>query len=193
VKRAMTIALLLLPACKLDFQRMLSQRRVNEASDDPARIELLEKSSPLEGAVAHVSPETELQPGDGCEGPRYTESLPVRPSAELVAQGRGPFVRVCAACHGTNGNGISPVALAMERTRPPSLLLPPVRDYPAGRIFRTVMFGYKLMPSYREDLSVHDGWAVTAYVQSLIAGGGGDPGSVAAAVSAGPACPGESP
>jgi mono/diheme cytochrome c family protein len=185
---------ILLCGCKLDFQRMLKQRRVNVSGDDPQRIALMEKGGPPAGAVPHEAPESEPRVGDGCDGRRFIETVPIELSAEGMAEGRRHFARFCAACHGKNGNGISPVAQAMEKTKPPSLLLPPVRDYPAGRIFRTVMLGYKLMPSYRDDLSVRDVWAVTAYVKSLLPGEvGGDLGSVAAAASAGPACLGDKP
>lgn len=192
--RAALIPLLLLPACKLDFQRMLSQRRTNQSSDDPARIALMRSNSPPSGAVAHLAAKDQVQANDGCDGHRYVESAPVTPSTDLMAQGRTQFDRVCAACHGRRGDGDSPVAQAMERTKPPSLLLPPVRDYPAGRTYRTVMFGYKLMPSYRDAMTVRDGWAVTEYLRSMVGThAGGALGSVAAAPSPGPVCPGEEP
>jgi mono/diheme cytochrome c family protein len=189
VTRPAIVALALLCGCKLDFQRMLSQRRVNVSGDDPERIALMEKGSPPVGAVAHQDRAIEPGLGDGCMGRTYLEVVPVAVSADLVARGRLQFARVCATCHGAKGDGVSPVAQAMEKKKPPSLLLPPARDYPPGRLYRTVMVGYDLMPSYRDELTVRDAWAVTAYVQSsLAADAGGPSGSIAAAVSPGPAC-----
>lgn len=187
--RPALVVWLMLSGCELDFQRMLSQRRVNVSGDDPDRIALLEKGSPPPGAVARADRAIEPRVGDGCSGQAYVEAVPIALSAEVMARGRRQFVRFCAACHGQKGNGDSPVALAMEKKKPPSLLLPPARAYPAGRVYRTVMNGYNLMPSYRDELSVADAWAVTAYVKSSLAeDGGGDAGSVAAVASPGPGC-----
>jgi hypothetical protein len=63
------------------------------------------------------------------------------------------------------GDGDSQVALNMSLRRPPSLHL--YRDRPDGYIFQVISQGFGLMPSYAHSLSVHDRWAVVAYVRAL--------------------------
>ncbi len=73
----------------------------------------------------------------------------------------------CAACHGLAGDGDSPVARNMALRKPPSLHEPRIRALPAGRLYAVVRDGYGLMPSYAEELSVGERWAVVAYVRAL--------------------------
>lgn len=153
-------------SCKLDLQRMQAQRRVNPSSDDPLRLAMVQAGHP-EGTVAHDAVLGNRAWTEGCSDGRYVASVPAPVSPELLALGRARFATFCAACHGASGDGTSVVAQAMEKRRPRSLLVPPVRDYPPGRVYRSMLLGYRLMPSYRDDLDVRERWAVTAYIESL--------------------------
>ncbi len=184
----------LLAACSFDFERMQVQRRVNEYADDPTRLALMAHAESTAAAVPHDRVVGQPERTQGCVGKSYTTQLPVAATDELLAVGRSRFTRFCAACHGATGNGASLVAQAMARTKPRSLLVPPVRDYAPGRIYRTLTFGYKLMPTYADDLGLNERWAVVAYLKSLQQEPRrpGDDGP-AAQPSLGPTCPGGEP
>jgi mono/diheme cytochrome c family protein len=191
------LVLVLLAGCNFDFERMQVQRRVNQSADDPDRLALMEHAQASTQAVPHDRDVGPPESMDGCSGTSYVDGIPVEASAELLKLGASHFLRFCAACHGPSGNGSSMVADAMERSKPKSFLVPPVRDYPPGRIYRTLMLGYKLMPSYRNELNVRERWAVVAYVKALqkeaaatVVPGKEGP---AAAVSPGPVCAGGAP
>lgn len=96
---------------------------------------------------------------------RPVARIPVAVTAATLLRGRAKFDVHCAVCHGVLGDGESQVALNMALRRPPSLHA--FRDVPDGHIFRVVSEGFGLMPSYANDLSVEDRWAIVAYVRAL--------------------------
>jgi mono/diheme cytochrome c family protein len=120
---------------------------------------------PPEGTVPyHGLLDPTVESGLGGDGkPLATSPVPVDDS--LLARGKAKFDVNCAVCHGFLGDGDSQVALNMSLRRPPSLHL--YRDRPDGYIFQVISQGFGLMPSYAHSLSVHDRWAVVAYVRAL--------------------------
>lgn len=120
---------------------------------------------PPEGTVPyHGLADPTVETGLGADGkPLAVSPVPLDPA--LVARGREKFEINCAACHGLLGDGDSQVALNMSLRRPPSLHL--YRDRPDGYIFQVISNGFGLMPSYARSISVHDRWAVVAYVRAL--------------------------
>ncbi len=102
--------------------------------------------------------------GRGPDG-RPVALLPVPVDPKLLARGRQRFEVTCAACHGVLGDGESQVALNMSLRRPPSLH--DFRDLPDGTLYQIISEGFGLMPSYANQLSVQDRWAVVAYVRAL--------------------------
>ncbi|MEP6940850.1 MAG: cytochrome c [Rudaea sp.] len=98
---------------------------------------------------------------------RDVETLPIAITRALLERGRDRFAITCAACHGLTGDGDSPVAHNMQRRRPPSLHEPRIVALSPGALYRVVVAGYGLMPSYATMLSVDDRWAVIAYVRTL--------------------------
>src|SRR5262249_21208415 len=104
---------------------------------------------------------------EGMVGTTYVDRVPFRITAEVMERGRERFNIICAACHGLAGDGESEVAKQMTLRKPPSLVEPQIRAYPPGRIFRVISFGYGFMPSYHTQLTIHDRWAVVAYLRAL--------------------------
>ncbi len=105
-----------------------------------------------------------VETGRGADGKPLAVS-PIPFDQALVQRGREKFEVNCAVCHGVLGDGDSQVALNMSLRRPPSLHL--YRDRPDGYIYQVISEGFGLMPSYAHSLSVHDRWAVVAYVRAL--------------------------
>jgi mono/diheme cytochrome c family protein len=85
----------------------------------------------------------------------------------LFELGRSRFEIYCAACHGLAGDGDSIVARNMSLRPPPDLLAPPYSERTLGHYYRTITFGFGLMPSYAQELGTHERWAVVAYLKAL--------------------------
>jgi mono/diheme cytochrome c family protein len=93
--------------------------------------------------------------------------VPLPVTRALLERGRQRFTIACATCHGTAGDGVSAVARNMQRRRPPSLYEPRIVALTPGALYRVIVDGYGLMPSYAKLLEPDDRWAVIAYVRTL--------------------------
>ncbi len=105
--------------------------------------------------------EPEIRPG-----PASTR-IPIPLTITDVRRGQDRFDIFCAACHGVDGRARTPVADNMTLRRPADLTSERIRGLADGQIYAVVNEGYGFMPSYAAELSVHDRWAVVAYVRAL--------------------------
>jgi mono/diheme cytochrome c family protein len=55
----------------------------------------------------------------------------------------------------------------MQRRRPPALHEPRIAALTPGAMYRVILDGYGVMPSYAAMLDIADRWAVVAYVRTL--------------------------
>jgi hypothetical protein len=96
----------------------------------------------------------------------FVEYFPLEVTAGFVEHGRERYLIFCVVCHDPLGTGQGKV---VERgyTRPPSYHIERLRRAPVGRLFAVVTEGYGSMPSYAEQISVRDRWAIAAYVRAL--------------------------
>lgn len=157
-------AALALTACpRLDpMQRQAKFKAYQPSSFYPDGLAMRD---PPDGTVPyHGLLDPTVETGLGADGKPLAVS-PVPFDQALLARGKAKFDVNCAACHGVLGDGDSQVALNMSLRRPPSLHL--YRDRPDGYIFQVITKGFGLMPSYAHSISVHDRWAVVAYVRAL--------------------------
>jgi cytochrome c553 len=175
-RRSAAALLLALAACSTKqtavlpeggWQRMLTQPRYEPYRPSPFFTDGRAMQLPPAGTVSDRHAVGEPAETRGYAGDLYTRQLPVHVDASLVKRGRERFEIICAACHGILGDGDSVVGKNMPLVQPRSLLLPRLRAYAAGRVFRVVREGFGLMPSYAAELDVNDGWAVVAYVRAL--------------------------
>jgi mono/diheme cytochrome c family protein len=93
--------------------------------------------------------------------------VPVPVTRALLERGRARFAIACATCHGVAGDGDTVVARNMQRRRPPSLHEPRIVALSPGALYRVIVAGYGLMPSYAKLVEPADRWAVVAYVRTL--------------------------
>lgn len=163
---AVMAALVAATACDVDLERMSDQHRFTSYEECDGCPEGTIMMQPPPGAVAR-DPGAAPEVAPGRAGGAWMEELPIRPDRALLARGRNRFDIFCAACHGRLGNGLSQVAENMTLREPRSLLVPPVADYPVGRMYATITEGYGLMRSYAGELPPADRWAVVAYVEAL--------------------------
>jgi mono/diheme cytochrome c family protein len=157
--------------CDLDLERMIDQPRLSTYEACAVCPEGTIMMLPPEGTIPRSRELVMPAIGTGRDLARGQDSwvpqVPVPVTREVLARGKDRFDIFCAACHGRLGNGVSQVAENMTLRQPPSLLLPPIAGYPAGRVYATITDGFGLMPSYAADLSIADRWAVVAFVQVL--------------------------
>lgn len=160
--------------CNPDLERMIRQPSLRPYETSHAMPGWrMSMRSPPAGAVPRSRPLGPPELTRGTTGPQsdrepqFVDRIPVHVDRALLRNGRRRFDILCAACHGLRGDGRSQVAENMALRRPPSLVAPPVRDYPPGRIYRAIVDGYGLMPSYRDRLTVRQRWAVISYVKAL--------------------------
>jgi mono/diheme cytochrome c family protein len=168
VERIVILAVVLAaPACDWDFERMVDQPKFEEYEYNPYFPDGTNMQRPPAGTVARgvvTGPPGLVR---GLEQGSYVAEIPVPLSRELVTRGRNRYEIFCAACHGVDGSGNTQVAENMRLRPPPSLHSEAIRGYAPGRLYQVTSEGYGFMPSYREELSVRDRWAVVAYVQAL--------------------------
>jgi mono/diheme cytochrome c family protein len=153
----LVIAVLALAACDNggswpDWSRMIDQPKVLPFGETAMR-------TPPRGTIAY-----------GEHAPTVAATLtaiPVPITRALLERGRGRFAIVCAACHGTRGDGDSPVAHAMQRRRPPSFAEREPVLKTVGELYIIIRDGDGYMPSYAAMLDDADRWAVVAYVRTL--------------------------
>lgn len=167
-ERLLTLLWLTCAGCEdVDLERMIVQPSYKpyEASD------LFENGMAMRRAPPGTIPRGRLvgPPSllSGVAEGRFLESIPIPIGRPEVMEGRRRFDIHCAPCHGVAGDGRSPVAADMKLRPPPSLVAPPISDYPPGRIFHAATLGYGLMPSYADELTVQERWTVVSYVAVL--------------------------
>lgn len=152
---------------RLDFERMRDQDRLDIYGPSPAFPDGRTMRVPPAGTVPRerVLGDAALITGMTADGD-VTE-VPVSIDRALLERGLDRFERICAACHGILGTGNPAVVENATLRPPPSLHEPRIRRQAPGRLFHTISAGFGLMPGYATHLSVHDRWAVVAYLRVL--------------------------
>lgn len=97
----------------------------------------------------------------------FVESIPFAVDMATLELGRKNYEIVCAACHGTAGDGQSMVAANMALANPPSFHSEKLKSKPDGYIYQVASNGYGLMPPFAWRLTPRERWAIVAYVRAL--------------------------
>lgn len=95
-----------------------------------------------------------------------TTELPLPLTPELLARGRERYNIYCSPCHDHIGTGHGMI-VQRGYPRPPSFHIPRLRQASLGHFFVVLSDGYGAMPAYRNLVSPHDRWAITAYIRAL--------------------------
>jgi mono/diheme cytochrome c family protein len=159
----------LLAACspKGSYQAMASQPRY-EAFEGSASLPQGASAQPLvAGVVArgYLRDDSLLYTGLDEAGNPSAE-FPFEVTRDLLARGQEQYNAICTPCHDYAGTG---QGIAVERgfTPPPSFHSDRLRETPVGHLYAVVSEGLGAMPSYADQLQVHDRWAVVGYVRAL--------------------------
>lgn len=151
----------------IGFNRMIHQKRVDAFETNSFFADDRAMRTPPAGTVPEETPAGSPMLTKGAEDGKYAPVIPVKVDQKLLARGRDRFTIYCAVCHGGDAGGESVVADKMQLIRPPSFHQPFIRAFPPGRLYQIIAEGYGMMPSYAPQLSIHDRWAVVAYVKAL--------------------------
>lgn len=109
----------------------------------------------------------------GIAGGQWADGFPMPVTPGLVQRGEARFGVYCAPCHGWDGSGQGPVAVAGQARSGETWVMPTnltdaiVRERPNGHIFNTITNGIRTMPSYGQQVPAADRWAIVSYVRAL--------------------------
>lgn len=122
-------------------------------------------SRPIEpGTVARTGRERNLLSGkvDG----KLADAFPFEVTTQVLERGQERYEIFCSPCHDRLGTG---QGMIVRRGFTPARSFhdPRLRDAPAGHYFEVMTQGFGPMPSYANQLSEQDRWAVIAYIRAL--------------------------
>lgn len=150
-----------------DWERMRVQPRYDIYGPSGFFADSQVMQQPPAGTIAREAIVNEPLLTTGGVNGQYATTIPLAVTPAVRARGESRFDIYCAVCHGAGGYGGSIVATNMLPPRPPSLRSAAMRALPPGFVFHVITDGFGRMPSYAEQLSVQDRWAVIAYLQQL--------------------------
>jgi mono/diheme cytochrome c family protein len=118
------------------------------------------------GTVARTGEERNDQPLNGKVDGKLVDTFPFEMNMEVLARGQERYEIFCLPCHDRLGTG---QGMIVRRGFTPARSFhdPRLRDAPAGYFFEVMTQGFGQMPSYANQLSEHDRWAVIAYIRAL--------------------------
>ena len=97
---------------------------------------------------------------------KLVDTFPFEVTVEVLARGQERYEIFCSPCHDRLGTG---QGMIVRRGFTPARSFhdPRLRDAPAGHFFEVMTQGFGQMPSYANQLSEQDRWAVIAYIRAL--------------------------
>jgi mono/diheme cytochrome c family protein len=118
------------------------------------------------GTVARAGREQNDQRFNSKVDGKLVDTFPLEVTMEVLARGQERYEIFCSPCHDRLGTG---QGMIVRRGFTPARSFhdPRLRDAPAGHFFEVITRGFGQMPSYANQLSEHDRWAVIAYIRAL--------------------------
>lgn len=94
------------------------------------------------------------------------QAAPPPVTMELLRRGQERYNVFCSPCHSRVGDGLGMIVRRGYK-QPPSFHEPRLRSAPAEYFVTTMTEGFGVMPSYAEEVSLPDRWAIAAYIRAL--------------------------
>lgn len=120
-----------------------------------------EEVAPYTGLVVAPAPPMKMA--------QTSQAMPAAPppvTMALLARGQERYNIFCSPCHGRTGDGLGMIVRRGYK-QPPSFHDPRLRSAPAAHFVTTMTEGFGVMPSYAEEVSPADRWAIAAYIRAL--------------------------
>jgi hypothetical protein len=92
-------------------------------------------------------------------------SNPIPVSKKILERGQDRFNIYCSPCHGYGGEGDG--RMNNQFPKPPTLHSAKVTNWPDGNIYHVITNGQNVMPSYAEQVSRDDRWAIIHYLRAM--------------------------
>src|SRR5687768_14629382 len=158
-----TVAVFALAGCRQQMADQPHQRPLEASNffDDGMA------SRPIEpGTVARAGKEQADQQLNAKLDGKLVDTFPFDVTMEVLARGQERYEIFCSPCHDRLGTG---QGMIVRRGFTPARSFhdPRLREAPAGHFFEIITRGFGPMPSYANQLSEHDRWAVIAYIRAL--------------------------
>ena len=122
---------------------------------------------PPEGAVARGFDDHPFPPGkDGIVAAGAALVAPALDPRRDLPRGADVYGRICAVCHGPQGDGDGAVT-KRGVPAPPSLLAENARKLTDGAIYHVITTGFNNMPAHAAQVSAADRWRVIGHIREL--------------------------
>lgn len=118
------------------------------------------------GTVARGQLREDARVFTGKQDGKFAADTPFPITLEMLQHGQERFAIFCTPCHGQTGRGDGIVVRRGYR-KPTSFHDDRLRGEPVGYYFDVMTNGFGAMPDYAAQVSVHDRWAIAAYVKTL--------------------------
>ncbi|OGU13684.1 MAG: hypothetical protein A2X61_01865 [Ignavibacteria bacterium GWB2_35_12] len=145
------------------FNWMMEQSRVMPQSHSKIFKDGFGMRNPVSGTVARGSMPYMFAGQPDIAGEKLVN--PFIPDEKTLTLGKKKYNTYCSPCHGNFAKGDA--RLNGQFPNPPSLHSDKVRTWTDGRIFAVITEGQNIMPSYAQQLTPDERWAVILYVRAL--------------------------
>ena len=158
-KRRLFLLLILVLAAACD------DNMANQAKCKPLSDAACTRSLP-DGVVARDAVVDNPALTSGRNGTQYVSGYPFPLTQDVLARGQERYQIFCRPCHGAAGYG-NGIVTFYGFLHPPSLHDARIASLSTGLIFSVISGGFGQMPSYSQQISASDRWAIVAYVKAL--------------------------
>jgi len=123
--------------------------------------------TPVEGTVARGELREDIKYFAGKDkSGQFINNIPVPVTKELLKRGKERFGIYCVPCHSRLGDGQG-LVIKNGFAKPPTFHIDSVKNMVDGHYYDVITNGIRNMPSYRQQVTVADRWAIVAYIREL--------------------------
>ncbi|HKJ31219.1 MAG TPA: c-type cytochrome [Balneolales bacterium] len=152
----------ILPEQNMFDQPKFQAQQVNNFFPDKRAMRM-----PVKGTVARGWLKTNTVYWDGkTKDGKWVQKNPLTITKKLVDRGKNRFNIYCTPCHDRLGTG-NGMVIQFGFVHPPSYHSKRLRNVADGYLYNVITNGFAVMPSYRDQIPVHDRWAIVSYIRAL--------------------------
>ena len=152
-----------LSACQ---QRMADQPRYEPLRKSEFFEDQRSARPSVEGTVARGQLHDDEHLYRGTVGGKPADTFPFPVDQRVLLRGEERYNIFCSPCHDQVGTGQGMI-VRRGYPAPPSYHIDRLREAPVGRFFEHITKGFGVMPSYAQQVSPEDRWAIIAYIRAL--------------------------